>query len=102
MEQYHQHGGSSDYQFLHLCESRKFQGFRQAQNFFGFLVFCLVGAGRLEFIVDAAADNLLVLAAKIDTDKRKAPAALTVITGNGFAYRRPDGVNVVPLSTLTK
>ena len=51
--------------------------------------------------VDAAADNLLKFAEKIDTDKTKSPAALTVITGNGFAYRRPDGVNVVPISTLT-
>jgi len=51
--------------------------------------------------VDEAAANLLKFAAKIDTSKTKAPAALTVITGNGFAYRRPDRVNVVPLSTLT-
>jgi predicted AAA+ superfamily ATPase len=51
--------------------------------------------------VDDAANNLLKLAAKIDTEKTKAPTALTVITGNGFAYRRPDDVNVVPLSTLT-
>ena len=50
---------------------------------------------------DEAAANLLQFAAKIDTDKVQAPSALTVITGNGFAYRRPDGVNVVPLSTLT-
>jgi predicted AAA+ superfamily ATPase len=51
--------------------------------------------------VDAAADSLLKFAGKIDTDKVKAPVALTVVTGNGFAYRRPDGVNVVPISTLT-
>jgi predicted AAA+ superfamily ATPase len=51
--------------------------------------------------VDAAADNLLKFSSKIDINKIKAPAALTVITGNGFAHRRPDGVNVVPLSTLT-
>jgi predicted AAA+ superfamily ATPase len=50
---------------------------------------------------DDAANNLLKFAAKIDTEKVKAPAALTVITGNGFAYRRSDGVNVVPLSALT-
>jgi predicted AAA+ superfamily ATPase len=50
---------------------------------------------------DDAARNLLKFTAKIDTKKTKAPSALTVITGNGFAYRRPDGVNVVPLSTLT-
>lgn len=50
---------------------------------------------------DDAAKNLLKFAAKIDTAKTKAPSALTVITGNGFAYRRIDGVNVVPLSVLT-
>jgi len=51
--------------------------------------------------VDAAASNLLKFADKIDIDKAKAPSALTVITGNGFAHRRPDGVNVVPISVLT-
>ncbi|MDR0306473.1 MAG: DUF4143 domain-containing protein [Chitinispirillales bacterium] len=51
--------------------------------------------------VDEAASNLLKFSAKIDTNKTKAPVALTVITGNGFAHKRPDGVNVVPLSTLT-
>jgi len=50
---------------------------------------------------DAAAGNLIKLAAKIDTDKIKPPAALTVITGNGFAHRRKDGVNVTPLAVLT-
>jgi len=51
--------------------------------------------------VENAANNLLKFADKINTDKTKAPSALTVVTGNGFAYRRPDGVNVVPISTLT-
>lgn len=50
---------------------------------------------------DIAAANLLKFADKIDTDRTKAPSSLTVITGNGFAHRRPDGVNVVPLSVLT-
>ncbi len=50
---------------------------------------------------ETAAVSLLKFADKIDTKKTKAPASLTVITGNGFAYRRPDGVNVVPLSVLT-
>jgi predicted AAA+ superfamily ATPase len=50
---------------------------------------------------DVAAKNLIALSKKIHTQKVGEPAALTVITGNGFAYRRPDGVNVVPLSTLT-
>jgi len=51
--------------------------------------------------VDAAAANLLAFAAKIDTEKTPVPAALTVITGNGFAHRRLDGVNVVPIGHLT-
>ena len=51
--------------------------------------------------VDASASNLLKLANKIDTDKTKAPSAPVVITGNGFAHRRTEGVNVVPLSVLT-
>ena len=52
--------------------------------------------------VDAAADNLIKFAEKIDTDKTKAPAAMTVITGNGFAYRRSDGVNVVPIGVMSE
>lgn len=50
---------------------------------------------------DAAAANLQKFAACIDTTKTPAPRALVIITANGFAHRRPDGVYVVPLSTLT-
>lgn len=50
--------------------------------------------------VDEAAANLLALAAKIDTSKTPAASALCVITGNGFAHRRSDGVCVIPLATL--
>ena len=50
---------------------------------------------------DAAAANLLKFAANINTSKTPAPKALVVITANGFAHRRPDGVNVIPLATLT-
>ncbi len=50
--------------------------------------------------VEKAAADLRALAAKIDTAKTPAPSALCVITGNGFAHRRPDGVCVIPLATL--
>jgi predicted AAA+ superfamily ATPase len=50
---------------------------------------------------DEAAANLLAFAGKIDQDRMGAPAALTVITANGFACRRKDGVNVIPLPVLT-
>ena len=50
---------------------------------------------------DEAAANLLNFAAKINQDMMGAPASLTVITANGFACQRKDGVNVVPLPVLT-
>ncbi|MDR3200147.1 MAG: DUF4143 domain-containing protein [Spirochaetales bacterium] len=50
---------------------------------------------------DEAAANLLTFANKIDWEKMGSPAALTVITANGFACRRKDGVNVVPLPALS-
>jgi len=46
--------------------------------------------------VDEAAGNLLKLAG----DFSSPPASLTIITGTGLTYRRPDGVNVVSLSSL--
>jgi len=49
---------------------------------------------------DAAA-NLLAFAKKINQEKMGPPNALTVITANGSACRRKDGVNVVPLTVLT-
>ena len=52
-------------------------------------------------VQDTAAKNLLAFAKKVDQEKMGPPAALTVITANGTACRRKDGVNVVPLSTLT-
>lgn len=55
-----------------------------------------MGIGAVE---DASA-TLLTLAAKIDTARTPPPAVLCVVTGNGFAHRRKDGVCVVPLSTL--
>ncbi len=49
---------------------------------------------------DSGAASLLRVASEIDTSKTGRCLALTVITGYGFAHRRPDGVNVVPLATL--
>ena len=51
---------------------------------------------------DEAAANLLGFARKINQEKTGKLAALTVITANGFACRRKDGVNVVPLSVLSR
>lgn len=49
---------------------------------------------------DQGAASLLRLADRIDRDRHPAPAALVVVTGWGYAYRRPDGVQVVPIGTL--
>ncbi|MEO6208353.1 MAG: DUF4143 domain-containing protein [Candidatus Limnocylindrales bacterium] len=50
--------------------------------------------------IDLAANNLLRLADRIDTEKHGAPVALAVITGWGVAYRRADGVSVIPVGAL--
>ena len=51
--------------------------------------------------IDKGAESLKTLANKIDTGKMKAPAFLMVLTGVGqYAYRRPDGVFVVPIGSL--
>jgi predicted AAA+ superfamily ATPase len=51
-------------------------------------------------MADEAAGTLTALAENIDTKKTPPPKALVVITGNGFAHRRADGLYVVPLHTL--
>lgn len=50
--------------------------------------------------VDEAAENLLSLKDKIDTDHMHSPAFLMVVTASEYAYRRNDGVYVVPLGCL--
>ncbi len=50
--------------------------------------------------IDDAAENLLALKNRIDKDKMGVPSFLMVITGGQYAYRRKDGVWVVPLACL--
>ena len=52
-------------------------------------------------LIEQGATTLKTLAAKIDTDKMKVPSFLMVLTATGkFAYRRADGVYVVPIGCL--
>jgi hypothetical protein len=54
-----------------------------------------------ETLINEGAKNLLALAKKIDEDKMQAPSFLMVLTAaDEFAYRRPDGVLVVPIGCL--
>lgn len=52
-------------------------------------------------LIEEGVRTLQALAGKIDTGKMKAPSFLMVLTGVGdYAYRRHDGVYIVPISTL--
>ena len=50
--------------------------------------------------IDDAAATLLRFAERIDTQRHGPPGLLAVITGWGYAYPRPAGVNVLPFATL--
>ncbi len=52
-------------------------------------------------LIEEGAESLKAMQSKIDTGKMKAPSFLMVLTGIGdFAYRRRDGVYVVPIGSL--
>ena len=52
-------------------------------------------------LINEGAENLKKLAEKIDTTKMKNPSFLMVLTGIGhYAYKREDGVLVVPIGCL--
>lgn len=54
-----------------------------------------------ENLIEEGSNSLKALREKIDTDKMKKAAFLMVLTGTGdYAYRRPDGVYVVPIGCL--
>jgi len=50
--------------------------------------------------IDEAAENLLALRGRINEDKMGQASFLMVITGGQYAYRREDGVLVVPVACL--
>ncbi|MCQ4023306.1 MULTISPECIES: ATP-binding protein [unclassified Ruminococcus] len=52
-------------------------------------------------LIEDGAESLKSMESKIDTDKMKSPSFLMVLTGTGdYAYRRKDGVYVVPIGCL--
>lgn len=53
-----------------------------------------------EAAADTAARALLHFAGTVDSERHGEPLALAVITGGRFTYRRPDGVDVIPISAL--
>ena len=62
------------------------------------LVEIKLGGDRL---INEGAENLQKLAEKINTDKMNEPSFMMVLVGTGdYAYRRTDGVYVVPIGCL--
>jgi len=54
-----------------------------------------------DHLIEEGAENLKKFRDKIDTKKMKEPAFMMVLTGTGkYAYRREDGVYVVPVGCL--
>jgi len=53
-----------------------------------------------EHLIDQAAEHLKKLAQRINTNREGEPAFLLVLTGTQAAYRRDDGVLVLPLAAL--
>jgi len=51
-------------------------------------------------VLQKAAENLLSFAAKVDTQSAGEPAFLAIVTAEGYAYTRPDGVCVIPVGVL--
>lgn len=53
-----------------------------------------------EHRINEAAESLLRLRNKVDTSRIGEPSFMMVLTGGRYAYKRPDGVLVVPLGCL--
>lgn len=54
-----------------------------------------------ESLVNEGVETLNELSQKIDTTKMYAPSFLMILTGTGkYAYRRPDGIWIVPIGCL--
>jgi len=50
--------------------------------------------------IDEAASNLLKMVEKVEISQKNPPKFLMILTGLDYAYRRPDGVYVVPIGCL--
>lgn len=56
--------------------------------------------GGSSAVIDKAADHLTAFARTVDSQSSGRPKLLAVLTGQGYAYTRPDGVAVIPLAVL--
>jgi len=52
-------------------------------------------------LIEEGAANLKSLNAKLDTDRMKPPSFMAVVVGVGdYAYRRADGIYIIPIGCL--
>ena len=51
-------------------------------------------------LIEEAAQSLLRLKEKVDTDRVGEPSKLLIITATGYGYDRPDGTTVLPITAL--
>ncbi len=52
-------------------------------------------------LIEHGASSLIALNGRLEGSRQGPPASLNVITGWGYGYRRPDGVNVIPIGALS-
>jgi uncharacterized protein len=50
--------------------------------------------------LDRACAQLATFAQRVDTERAGPPAFLAVLTGTGYGFRRPDGINAIPIGAL--
>lgn len=53
-----------------------------------------------EDAINEASENLIKLSNVVDVKEMNEPSFLAIITAGKYAYRRPDGVYVIPITTL--
>lgn len=94
------YGQACDAQITHYRDSSELEVDAIVTTDTGLWVALEIKLGAAPEIIDAAANNLLTFAGRVDTTKRGEPAALGIIVGTGYGYVRSDGVHVIPIGAL--
>ena len=54
-----------------------------------------------EKLIEQGVNSLLRLRSRVDADRMGEPSSLVVITATGYNFKHRDGVQVVPIATLS-
>lgn len=93
------YGQLSDATVYHYRDSAKLEADAIVETRDGRWMAVEVKLGGEEWIEEAA-QSLLQLRNKVDTDRVGEPAKLLIITATGYGYDRPDGTTVLPITAL--